>query len=78
MALRAIGFYKLLVQQFESSRHILQSNSEKIKKIDKNINMTFIYQSRKETERKWILLQGDVLILYIYMEKILKPIETIC
>lgn len=30
MVLRAIGFYKL-VQQFESSRHILQSNSEKIK-----------------------------------------------
>lgn len=29
---RAIGFYKLLVQQFELSRHILQSNSEKIKK----------------------------------------------
>lgn len=31
MALRAIGSYKLLVQQFESSRHKLQSNSEKIK-----------------------------------------------
>lgn len=56
MALRAIGFYKLLIQQFESSRHILQSNSEKIKKTDKNINMTFMYQSRKETERKWMLL----------------------